>query len=169
MAHLLDGRNDVRVGTAAADVAVHRLLDIRICRPDVLFEHRNGGHDLARGAVATLVAVVLDESSLHGVEMIGLTDTFDGCDLIVPMHDGERETGVDAATVYVDCACSALTVVAAFLGAGQRKVLAEAVEQSGTGIKLEGVGLSVDPEIEGHRALSERFLLRGRWSCRGGG
>jgi len=113
---------------------------------------------------------MLDESDLHGMEMIGLTNTFDRCDLVVPMHDGEGETGVDPATVNVDRACSALTVVAAFLGAGQRKVLAEAVEQSSTGVKLESMGLPVHPEIDGYRAFSETFFARNRWrSYRGRG
>jgi hypothetical protein len=170
MADLLDGRDDVRVGPAATDVAVHRLLDVGISGPDVLLEHRDGGHDLARGAVAALVAVVLDESNLHGVKVIGLADTFDGRDLVVPVHDGEGETGVDAATVNVDRACSALTVVAAFLGTGQRKVLAEAVEQSSAGVKLESVGLPVDFESEGYRTLSESSFRYGGWrSCRGRG
>jgi hypothetical protein len=170
MADLLHGRDDVRVGTTATDVAVHRLLDVGISGPDVLVEHRDGGHNLARGAVAALVAVVLDESKLHGMEVIGLTDTFDRDDLVVPMHDGEGETGVDAATVNVDGACSALTVVAAFLRTGKGKVLAEAVEQSGAGIKLESVGLPVDFESEGDRTLSENSFRYGGWrSCRGRG
>jgi hypothetical protein len=88
------------------------------------------------------------------MEMTGLTDTFDRCDLVVPMHDGEGKTGVDSATVDVDRACSALTVVAAFLGAGQRKVFAEAVEQSCTGVKSESVGLPVDFEGKGYRTFS---------------
>src|ERR1700722_3983898 len=111
---------------------------------------------------------MLDEGYLHGMKMIGLTNTFDRCDLVVPMHNGEGETGVDTATVNVDRACSALTVVAAFLGAGQRKVLAEAVEQSCTGVKLESVGMPVHPEIDGYRAFSESFFRRdGRRNCRG--
>ena len=163
VADLLNGRDDVRVGTAATYVAVHRLLDVGIRGPDVLFEHRDGGHDLARGAVATLVAVVLNEGDLHGMEMIGLTDTFDGCDLVVPMHDGEGETGVDSASVDMNRACSALPVVAAFFGAGQRKVLAEAVEQSCTGVELESVGLPVDFESEGNRTLRKNFFRRNGW------
>ena len=47
MTDLLDGRDDVRVGAATADVPVHCLLDVRIRRSDVFFEHRDGGHDLA--------------------------------------------------------------------------------------------------------------------------
>jgi len=170
VADLLNGRDDVRVGTAATYVAVHRLLDVGIRGPDVLFEHRDGGHDLARGAVATLVAVVLNEGDLHGMEMIGLTDTFDGCDLVVPMHDGEGETGVDSASVGMNRACSALPVVAAFFGAGQRKVLAEAVEQSCTGVELESVGLPVDFESKGYRTVRESFFGRNEWrSYRGRG
>ena len=87
----------------------------------------DGRHDLTRRAVTTLVAVVLNEGGLHGVKVIGLTDPFDGGDLVVRVHDGEGEAGVDAATINVDGACSALTVVAALLRAGQNKVLPEAV------------------------------------------
>jgi hypothetical protein len=102
--------------------------------------------------------------------MIGLTYTFDRCDLVVPMHDGEGETGVDSATVNVNRACSALTMVAAFLGAGQRKVFAEAVEQSCTGVKLESVGLPVDFESKGYGTLRESFFGRNGWrSHRGRG
>ena len=47
MADLLDRGDDVRVGAATTDVAVHRLLDVRIRGSDVLLEHRDSGHDLA--------------------------------------------------------------------------------------------------------------------------
>jgi hypothetical protein len=104
------------------------------------------------------------------MEMIRLTDTFDRCDLVVPMHDGEGETGVDSAAVNVDRACSALTVVAAFLGARQRKILAETVEQGCTGVKLESVGLPVDFESKGYRLLRESFFGHNGWrSYRGRG
>jgi hypothetical protein len=95
------------------------------------------------------------------MEMIGLTDAFDCGDLVIPMHDGEGEARVDAATVDVDRACSALTVITAFFRAGQGKVLAEAVEQGSTRVKSERVGLSVDLEIEGYRALSYGYFRRG--------
>ncbi len=150
MADLLDGRDDVGVGAAATDVAVHCLLHIGVSWAYVLLEDCDGGHDLTGGAVATLVAVVLNECGLHGVKVIGLTDPFDGGDLVVRVHDGEGEAGVYAATINVDGARSALTVVAALLGAGQSKVLSQAVEEGGARIELEDVGLAVDLESQGY-------------------
>jgi hypothetical protein len=65
------------------------------------------------------------------------------------VHDREGETRVDSATVDVDGARSALTVVATLLGAGQSKVLSEAVKESSARIESEGVGLPVDLESHG--------------------
>lgn len=162
---LLDGRDDVRVGAAATDVAVHCLLDVGVRGADVLPENRDGGHDLARSAVSALVAVVLNEGSLHGMKVIGLADAFDGGDLIVRVHDGEREAGVDAATVHVNGAGSALAMITALLGAGQGEVFAQAVEQGGAGVESEGVGLSVDLEIDGYGAFA--VGVGGRRGCGG--
>jgi hypothetical protein len=84
------------------------------------------------------------------VKVIGLSDPFDGDDLVVRVHDGEGEAGVDAATVNVDGARSALTVVAALLGAGHSKVLSKAVEEGGARIEPKGMGLAVDLESQGY-------------------
>ena len=115
----MHGRDDVGVGAASADVAVHSLLDVVIGRPDVLLQDRNSGHNLAGGAIAALIAVMLDESGLHRMEMVGLTDPFDGCDLVGLMHDSEGKARVDAAAIDVDGAVSALAVVATLLRAGK--------------------------------------------------
>ena len=144
MAHLLDGRDDVRVGAAAADVAVHRVLNVSVSGANVFLEDCHGRHNLTRGAIATLVAIVFNEGGLHGVKVIGLTDSFDGGDLVVRVHDGEGETGVDAASINVDGARSALPVIAALLGTRRNKVLSEAVEEGGARIEPEGVRLAVD-------------------------
>jgi hypothetical protein len=77
---------------------------------------------------------VLDEGGLHRVKVTGLADAFDGGDLVVRMHDGKGEAGVDPATVDMDGACSALAVVATLLGTGQGKILAEAVEEGRLGV-----------------------------------
>jgi hypothetical protein len=84
------------------------------------------------------------------MEVIGPADAFDGGDLIPEVHDGEGETGVDTAAVDVDGAGSALAVVAALLGTGEIEVLTKAVEESGAGIDLETMVLTVDAEPEGH-------------------
>jgi hypothetical protein len=76
-------------------------------------------HNLSRGAVAALITVMLNESGLHGMKMIGLTQSFNGGDLIVRVHDGKRETRVDPSSIDVDRASPALAVIAALLGAGE--------------------------------------------------
>ena len=145
----MNGGDDVGVGAAAADVAGHGFLDVVIgCAPG-LFGHGDGGHDLAGGAVAALVAVVLDKGGLHGVEVAGLAEAFDGGDLGLLVHGGEGEAAIDAAAVEVDSAGSALAVVAALFCAGEMEGFAEGIEESGAGIDGEGVGFAVDPEGDG--------------------
>src|SRR6476659_6334889 len=46
--HLLDGRNDVLVGAAAADVAAHQLLDLGVRGAAWLLHERDRRHDLPR-------------------------------------------------------------------------------------------------------------------------
>src|SRR6266851_2730990 len=164
-------RDDVRVSATATDVAVHRLLDVVIGRPDGLLEECNGGHDLAGGTVTALVTVVLDEGCLHGMKVVGLADAFDGCDLFIGMHHGEGEAGVHAAAVDMDGAGSALTVVAALLCAGEIEVLAEAVEEGGAGVDLEAMVFPVDAERDGRCTFcgGARFLCRGSRGRRRGG
>src|SRR5271168_5225865 len=162
-ASVLYGRDNVGISSAAADVAVHGVLDVIVGRPDGLFQERDGGHDLAGRAVTALVPVKLDESGLHRMEVIGMADAFDRNDLIVRMHDGEGEAGVNPAAVDVDGAGSALAVVAAFLGSGQIEVLPKTVEERGAGIDLEMMFLTVDAKRERNGVLrSGRGLLRGR-------
>ncbi len=56
-----------------------------------LGEHRDAGADLARRAVAALVAVVLDERRLHRMQGLGLAQTLDGGDFAALVHDRERQ------------------------------------------------------------------------------
>src|SRR3984885_9198903 len=146
LADFLNGRDDVGVGSAAADVAAHQLLYVSVGGAALLLEKGDGGHDLARGTVTALVAVVFHERCLHGVQVSGLAESFDGGDLVPFVHDGQRQTGVDAAAVHVDGAGSALAVVATFLGAGQTDGLAQAVEQRSTRIDVEIELFSVNPK-----------------------
>ena len=163
MTDLLHGRDDVGVGATAADIAVHGVLDVVIGWTDVLLQDGDGGHDLAGGAVAALVTIVLDERDLHWMKVIGLADAFDRCDLVGAMHHGEGEARVNAAAVDVDRTGSALTMVAALLGAGQVEVFAETIEKSSARVKAERMGLAVDLESQGYGTWSESLLLDSGW------
>src|SRR5256886_13180228 len=67
----LDGGHDVLIGPAAADVAAHELLHVRVVRAARLLEQRDGRHDLARRAVAALIRVASYERRLHGMQRLG--------------------------------------------------------------------------------------------------
>src|ERR1700733_1257124 len=90
-AGLLNGRNNIVVGAAAADVAAHGGADGVVVGGDGLVEERRGGHDLAGGAVAALESIVLEEGLLDGVELAVLREAFDGGDFAALVHDGEAE------------------------------------------------------------------------------
>src|SRR4051794_33814052 len=137
--HFGNRLGDVGVSAATADVAAHPLahLDIRKLRrrrqvrADVAWDalldfvqHCDRRTDLPRRTIAALVAVVFDESGLHRVKAVGSTQSFDGCDLVALVHDGEGEARIDANPIHDHGAGPALTVVATLLRAGEMNVLA---------------------------------------------
>src|SRR4051812_11096583 len=63
-ARVLDGRDDVGIGPATADVAAHVLADVVIGGTAGLVQQRQRRHDLPRGAEAALVRVLLEEGRL---------------------------------------------------------------------------------------------------------
>ncbi len=160
-----DGGDDVGIGSAAADVAAHAFANLVVGEFGmsdaagfegdgaegvvfVLFEERDGGADLAGGAVAALEAVVFEEGGLDGVEIVAFGEAFDGGDFGSVGHDGEGEAGVDAAAVDEDGAGSALAVVAALFAAGELEVFAQGVEERGAGVERERLRGAVDLEGE---------------------
>src|SRR5258705_7274015 len=144
----LYGCDDVGIGATTADIAVHGLLDVLICGTDGFFEESNCRHDLARGTVAALVSVVLDEGSLHRVKVVGLANAFDCGDLVHRVHDGEREAGIHAAAVDMYRTGAALSVVATFLCARHVQVFPQAIEQPGARADLQVVLFAVDAESD---------------------
>ncbi len=144
MAH---SSHDVGVSAASADISRHGMLDVVVRRADRLLEQCDRAHDLAAGAVAALVSVVFHKSSLHSVQIARLSKAFDGGDLVAFVHHGKRKAAVHAAAVDVNRAGAALSVIAAFLGAGKVKALAQSVEQSRARVEIaQGVVLAIDAQ-----------------------
>ena len=119
----------------------------------ISLEHRHRRTDLARRAIAALEAIVFDEGGLHRMQLVRRSEAFDGRDAIAFVHDGERETGIDAPAVGDHRAGAALAVVAALLGAGEMQVIAQRVEQRGARVELERLLFAVDLErdLRNHR------------------
>src|SRR5690606_15348349 len=120
--------------------AAHVFRDLRF-RARVPFANaRDGGHDLAGGAVAALERIVLDERGLHRMERAALAgETFDRRDLPPLGHDGEHEAGQRTLAVDVHGARAAFAAVATLLRAGEAEPLAQRVEQRGARIEIEAM------------------------------
>jgi hypothetical protein len=71
------------------------------------------------------------------VQVLGRAEPLDGGDAITLVHDRKRQASIDPPPVDDHGARAALTVVAAFLGAGELQALAQRVEQSCAGVELE--------------------------------
>src|SRR6266850_2782300 len=130
---------------------------IGVVRPAGLLEQCDRGHDLAGGAIAALVGIVLDEGRLHGMQRVGLSDAFDRGDLVALVHHGEREAGIHPLAVDVHGACAALAVVAAFLGPGEGKGFAQAIEERGARVEAQRVLPCIDAQCDGNLALLGRL------------
>ena len=123
------------------------LMYSRICSGEVACPSLHAGdrrHDLARRAVAALQGVVVDEGLLHRMQRaVG----GDRPSIVVTSRPSawtaRRQAGHDAPAVEMHRAGAALAVVAALLGAGQRELLAQHVEQRGARIEREHVRRAV--------------------------
>src|SRR5882724_2622064 len=96
---LLDRFANADIGPAAADVAGHRVVDVRIGRMRVAGEERRGGHDLARLAVAALNDLAVEPGLLDPGAHRGRADRLDRRDLGFPdaVDRGDTGPGGDAA------------------------------------------------------------------------
>src|ERR1700730_2627635 len=127
LANLSNGSNNIAIGAAPADISAHQLLHISICGTTRLFEQGHCRHDLSRGAVTALVAIMLHECSLNRMKIARLTDTFDRCNLFPLMHRRKGQTRVDPAAVDMHRASAALTVIAALLRSREVQGLTQTV------------------------------------------
>jgi len=125
----------------------------------------HGRHDLARRAIAALESIVIDKSLLHGMQAVILRQALDGRD---GAPDGGRqgETGKYPPAIHQHGAGAALTMIAAFLAAGQVQMLPQCVKQGGTGIQRQSVAFAIN--IQGDRYSAARGG-RGRGFGRGHG
>src|SRR4029077_4065446 len=142
-----NGGDDVGVGRTAAYVAAHALADFSVAERNfggghvgadmtwparrMFLEHGRRRANLAGCAVATLKTVMTQKGRLHGAQIPGHAEALDGDDVVVLVHDRQRQTGIDASTVDKHRAGSALTVIAALLRAGKRQMFAQGIKHRG--------------------------------------
>src|SRR5687768_17218465 len=96
---VLDGRDDVVVGSAAAQIAAHPLADLRRRAGVALGDAGDAGHDLPGCAIAALERIALDEGGLQRVEPLALCQALDRSDLALLHQRSEREARFHALAV----------------------------------------------------------------------
>ena len=104
--NFLHRRHDPWIRAAAADIAAHALAnfirvqigcadfsqisgDIAGVAAPGFLQERDGGADLSGRAVTALKSIVLQERRLHGMQLIALSQTFYGGDLLAFMRQGQ--------------------------------------------------------------------------------
>src|SRR6266705_1541167 len=125
LGNLPNRRDNIGVGGAAAEIAAHALADLLIVEGDVrsrqivahragpagldLAQHADRRAELARGTVATLEGVMVDERLLERMQVVAtLRQPLDGDDLSILLRDGEGQAARDAPAVEQDGAGAAL-------------------------------------------------------------
>ena len=145
----VDRGADAEVGGAAADVPVHRVVDVGVGRVRVTLDERDRRHDLAGLAVPALRDVELLPRLLHGVRAVG-AEPLDRRDA----HAFERAraalAGADGRAVHVHRTRAALAHAAAELGALVVQRVPQDPEQRGVGRDIDGHALTVELETDGH-------------------
>src|SRR6267143_955465 len=148
--HALDRSQDSDVGAAATEVPAHVLPDLVGRAGVALLYAGDRGHDLAGGAVAALIGVVVQEGLLHRVQAaVRARDPFDSSDPLPLSLHGEREAGQHAPSIDVDGAGAALAVIAALLRAMQADLLTQSIEERCAGVEVEPAARPVHLDLDG--------------------
>jgi hypothetical protein len=142
----LNGRDDVRIRSATANIAAHKFFHICVSRAARFVQERHRRHDLSGRAIATLVAVAGNERSLHRVQVFRLTDALNGRDLFAFVHCGEAETRKLTPAVNMHSARTTLAMIASLFRSGQMQVLSKTIEKRGARIDPQIVILPVNPK-----------------------
>jgi hypothetical protein len=137
----MDRRANARIGTAAAQIAGHHLIDLLVRWLRDVFKERNGLHDLAGLAIAALRNLVFDPCLQNRVP-VSITQPFDR-DYRLPSDVADmRLTGTDSRSVYLDGAGATLRYPAAVLGTCDSKFVAQHPKQGHVG---NHINLMLDP------------------------
>src|SRR5258706_3183148 len=110
---LLNGGDDSRVSTAAADISLQGLHDFRFTGIRIFLEQRDAADDHTGSTIAALERALIEKSLLHGMKLAILFEAFDGENgFSVCIADGKL-AGAAWRAVEQNCAGAALALAAA--------------------------------------------------------
>src|SRR5918996_739197 len=115
---LLDRGADTRISAAAADVAVHRIVDVGVAGSGIFGEKRGSRHNLAGLAIAALHDLQVEPCLLHGLSGRRFADRLDRGDLGRADAVDGGDAGPRGDAVHMDGTGTAKRHAAAELRAG---------------------------------------------------
>ena len=135
------------IGSAAADVALHGLVDVFVAGLGFFGEQRGGLHDLATLAVAALGDIAFAPGFLNGVIALGV-EAFDRGDFLA--YDGGHGSDATALgfAVDVDGACAAESCAASEFGAGHVEKISHVPQHWHLRVTVELTVDSIDLELD---------------------
>src|SRR5262245_7181209 len=145
---LSDGGHDVRIGTAAADVATHELGDLLVGARPSLRQQRDRRHDLARRAKAALKPIVANERLLHRVQATVTRQALDRRHLAAFALRCQRQARQHAPAVCQYRARPTCPLVAPLLGAGQLEPVPQRVQQRHAAVNPQPPRTAVNAQRE---------------------
>lgn len=139
-----DGIYDVLIAGAAAEIAFQGVSNFGVGGVGIALDQLEGGHDHSRGAEATLQAVLFPEALLHRMKFAEGCDSFDRDDIATVALDGEHRARFDGESIDGDGAGTTERGFAAAVRAGEKKRVAEEMDEEKPGFDFSGVLASID-------------------------
>ena len=143
---MLNGVHDARVGSATADVALHKLCDFSGRGVRLLRKERDAADDHAGSAIGALKGFEVEECLLDGVEMAIFFEAFDCRDRLHYFADGHL-AGTARRAADQDRAGATLPFTATVFCAGEAEFVAENCEEAGIRIGVDWIFLTVNFEF----------------------
>src|SRR3954447_1324800 len=146
----LDRLADADISAAAADIAAHRIVDVRIGRMRFVLQQCRRRHDLAGLAISALRDLMVEPGLLDLCADRCRTYRLDRCDLGVTNAIDRGDAGTDGRTVEMHGAGATQRHAAAELRAGHAEHVAEHPQQRRVAIDVDAPRCSVNVDGETH-------------------
>jgi hypothetical protein len=144
---VLNGGDDARIGSAAANVALERAANFGFVGLWTFLEEADAREDHAGRAISALERVLIEEGLLNWMKPPVLFEALDGGDLFASDRENAGDAGAHGRAVDQDGAGAALALAASVLGAGEGEVVAEDPEEHAVGVEDDAVMLLVEDEL----------------------
>lgn len=108
---------------------------------------------------------MFDEGSLHRMQILSISQPFNGCHFIAVVHQSKTEARLDAPAVDDDRACATLSVIAPFLAACKVEAIPQHIKKRHAGVDIQRMLGAIHFERQGLSAIQSgnQLVLRLSW------